>query len=395
MILYRHDLDRALFDIATKGAVFQRNYAKLIRNKSYYTLEEGDYKLPIGEDSPLNTLVTETSYVFVAGGKATIFDKTEIHGDEFIAFVTGGASIEELSKETCTHCGCSITGRSYPTPVRPYEGRICTSCMKAYDNIAIKQYTFKPEPVFYGESKDGLYLGTEIEIQVTSQYRDSDEDEDEDCDENDNAIHHARGVSKVSKGFAYCKSDASIGGGFEVVTHPFTLAMEKRNGMLKSIFEYLNSSEDMGAGQEDNVTSCGIHFHVSQKAVSKVARERIIKFFTSNPEFILKVSKRRSMSRLNEYSSLVTLDSEGQTRAIVDHIPVDSSHYSAIHVTDNTIEFRIFNSTRRYDYFIGYVQFIYGLIQFFSKRDGTVADFMRFMKKYEQFTKNYGEKVCA
>lgn len=395
MVLYRHEMGDEKFSIKSKGEVFERNYRKFYSGKTYYSLEEGGASINVPSDSGLFGVVSSTSCVFISVGRATIFDVTELQGHEFISFITGGKTEKELSRDKCSQCGEYIVGKSFQKPISPYNGRICTCCMKSYDKIAIKQYTFKPEPVFYGESKSGLYLGAEIEVQVQSKGRDYDEDEDDDDDNDDNSAYHARGVAKACNGFAYCKSDASIGGGFEVVTHPFTLAMENRHGMLKTIFEYLNSSNDMGAGKEDGVATCGIHFHVSQKAVSKVARERIIRFFVDNPEFILKVSKRRSMSRLNEYSSLETLGGVRQTQAIVEHKPSDSSHYSAIHVTDNTIEFRIFNSTRKYNFFIGYVQFIYGLIQFFSVNDGDVTQFMNFMKKYDQFTKNYGDQVCA
>lgn len=40
----------------------------------------------------------------------------------------------------------------------------CEDCYDEYDTSYIEEYGYKPYPEFYGESKDGLYLGVELEV---------------------------------------------------------------------------------------------------------------------------------------------------------------------------------------------------------------------------------------
>ena len=82
----------------------------------------------------------------------------------------------------------------------------CASCYDELDT-EIEEYSFKPEPMFYGDGT--RFFGVELEIDAGGK------DEE-----------NARKIKEISNRHGehiYCKSDGSLDDGFEIVTHPMSL----------------------------------------------------------------------------------------------------------------------------------------------------------------------------
>ena len=86
---------------------------------------------------------------------------------------------------------------------RPY----CNSCYLRLPGDSIRDYSYKPEPIFYGEG--ARYFGVELEI-----------DDGGELSGNAQSIMSA---ANQSSPLIYCKHDGSLDDGFEIVTHPMTL----------------------------------------------------------------------------------------------------------------------------------------------------------------------------
>ena len=79
----------------------------------------------------------------------------------------------------------------------------CRECFEKLNNFAIKNYSYKPEPIFYGSGP--LYLGVELEI-------------DKGGEEDSNA-QKLLDIANENDERIYCKHDGSINDGFEIVSH--------------------------------------------------------------------------------------------------------------------------------------------------------------------------------
>lgn len=112
-----------------------------------------------------------------------------------------------------------------------------------YESI-IHDYTYKPDPIFYGEGK--LYVGLELEVSWP------------DISEGSEWIK-----SYVERSdFWYAKSDSTVDSGFELVTHPMTLDYGRRH------FPYGAIETALRGGAEPDNDSCGTHIHVSRSGLS-------------------------------------------------------------------------------------------------------------------------------
>ncbi len=78
----------------------------------------------------------------------------------------------------------------------------CSECYHKITNRAIKNYSYKPETIFYGEGN--LFYGIELEIDKGGEY-----------DENAQKIID---IANKDAERIYCKHDGSIDSGFEIVS---------------------------------------------------------------------------------------------------------------------------------------------------------------------------------
>jgi hypothetical protein len=152
----------------------------------------------------------------------------------------------------------------------------CQDCSHLLDEKAtafrIHGHSYKPNyHRFYGESKDCLYFGMELEVEaLKGRKRDAAYKITQDCPE------------------VYVVHDGSINYGFEIVTHPMT-------------FDYFNTKFNLDAIEAMGTNklccswrkTCGIHFHVSKSAFTPMHQYRFIKFLYMNQEFCEIIGQRK------------------------------------------------------------------------------------------------------
>lgn len=148
-------------------------------------------------------------------------------------------------------------------------------------NDSIKSYSYKPDPIFIGESKSGLYMGWELEADCPSYDRDE-------C---------ADYASPILEGIAYIKEDSSVQRGLEIVTHPIAHNKVRELSVYWDTIEELRSTYGMRSW--DSELSCGLHIHLSRRGFSGVAHiHKFMRLIYGNAELMAKFAGRTS-----QYSS--------------------------------------------------------------------------------------------
>ena len=242
---------------------------------------------------------------------------------------------------------CSICGQSLEEDEVYYEpGSDDPLCYDCYNertrDRAIRDYSYKPEPVFYGEGT--RFFGVELEI-------------DEGGETNKNAQTILR-IANRNADHAYCKHDGSLDDGFEIVTHPMTIDYHMNNMPWSAV---LNRAKEMGYLSHQAGT-CGLHIHVNRTAFGKTEVEqdevvaRILYFFEKNWEELLKFS-RRTHKQLKQWAARYGL--KEHPKDILKCAKGDRERYTCVNLTNyHTIEFRIFRGTLKLNTLLATLQLI-------------------------------------
>ena len=256
----------------------------------------------------------------------------------------------------CQHCyedhyySCDCCGRTILQSDAYYDSNddndeypLCYTCYSSRGK-AIQDYYYKPEPLFRGDGP--RYFGVELEIDGAG------EDGKSACEIME--IANSNGLENL-----YCKHDGSLDDGFEMVTHPMTLDYHMREMPWKKI---LHSAVQMGYTSHQAGT-CGLHVHVNRNAFGETEWEqdaviaRILFFFEKNWEELLKFS-RRTQSQLNHWAARYGY--KDQPKELLDHAKKgNAGRYTSVNLTNaDTIEFRIFRGTLKYNTLIATLQLL-------------------------------------
>ena len=246
---------------------------------------------------------------------------------------------------SCDHCGRIIhqDDAYYARDDEDDEYPLCYTCYSSRGK-AIQDYYYKPEPLFRGDGP--RYFGVELEIDGAG------EDGENACEIME--IANSSGLENL-----YCKHDGSLDDGFEMVTHPMTLDYHRNEMPWKEI---LHSAVQMGYTSHQAGT-CGLHVHVNRNAFGETEREqdaviaRILFFFEKNWEELLKFS-RRTQSQLNHWAARYGY--KDQPKELLDHAKKgNAGRYTSVNLTNaDTIEFRIFRGTLKYNTLIATLQLL-------------------------------------
>lgn len=257
----------------------------------------------------------------------------------------------------CQHCydrwyqSCSCCGRILHEDDVYYRSRdddepLCLSCYnREQDHRTIQEYYYKPEPLFRGDGP--RYFGVELEI-------------DEAGEDNDSA----RRIMEIANGNGlenlYCKHDGSLDDGFELVTHPMTLEYHRNEMPWAKVLQ-----EAIRLGYTSHqTTTCGLHVHVNRDAfgISEAEQDaviaRILYFFEKNWEELLKFS-RRTPRQLEHWAARYGY--KDQPKELLDHAKkgCHGGRYTSVNLTNaDTIEFRIFRGTLKYNTLIATLQLV-------------------------------------
>lgn len=240
----------------------------------------------------------------------------------------------------CHECDALI----HNNDVYEYEGNYY--CHECYDEIsegdAISEYGYKPDPIFYGTGS--RYFGVELEIDIGGK-------------DNDNA-QTLLDIANVDHEHIYIKSDGSLNDGMEIVTHPMSLEYHQNfcwNELMKKAvsMEY----------RSHQINTCGLHIHVNRASLGQNSEEqeevisRILYFVEHHWNEMLKFL-RRSEYTMNRWAARYGYESS--PKAILDKAKKGNcGRYAAVNLCNyNTIEFRMFRGTLKYNTLIAALQIV-------------------------------------
>ena len=247
---------------------------------------------------------------------------------------------------TCERCERVIRAEDARYADEDEEDPLCEDCY-AHEakRQAIKDYYYKPEPIFYG--KGPRFFGVELEI-----------------DEAGELGSNARQLLDIANGNGldrlYCKHDGSLSSGFELVTHPMSLVYHTKEMPWAEI---LHSAVEMGY-ESHRARTCGLHIHVSRQAFGNTEEEqdaaiaRVLYFFERH-WFELLLFSRRTQRQQAPWAARYGY--QGHPKDILEHAKkgCHAGWYTCVNLQPcETTEFRIFRGTLKYNTFLATLQLV-------------------------------------
>ena len=246
---------------------------------------------------------------------------------------------------SCSRCGCIIHESDARYAHGNDEDPLCENCYtRHHASSTIHDYYYRPDPIFYGDGP--LYMGVELEIDGAGE-------------SDANARRLLNAVNDENE-YIYCKHDGSLDDGYEIVTHPMTLAFHQNEMPWKTI---LQESIDMGYSSHQART-CGLHVHVNRDAFGATDAEqesciaRLLYIFEKFWDELLKFS-RRTPRQLERWASRYGY--REQPKEILDHAKkgYGNGRYTCINLQNEaTVEFRMFRGTLKYNTVIATLQLV-------------------------------------
>ena len=246
----------------------------------------------------------------------------------------------------CERCGRLVNNDDLYYLADEDDYGYCYDCYQGMISKPIKNYGYKPTPIFYGDGP--LYLGIELEI-------------DKGSESEENAQIFLDYINK-GKELLYIKRDGSISNGMEWVFHPMSLDYALNSVDFKGLFE---KAVSMGYRSHQTQT-CGLHIHVNRTAFGKTYDEqeeviaRIVFFVEKHWCELVKFS-RRTTENLNrwaaKYATISPTTEETYQKAKSKHL----GRYTAVNLEtyeQQTVELRLFRGTLRYKTFVATLQLV-------------------------------------
>lgn len=249
----------------------------------------------------------------------------------------------EYSYTHCEDCNCLLHNDD-----ARYEDdsdyAYCEDCYQKLQEKAIKNYNFKPEPIFFGSGN--LFYGVELEVDKGGEY-----------EENAQILLN---IANKNEERIYCKHDGSLNDGFEIVSHPMSLDYHINN---MNWLEILEKATDMNYCSH-NTSTCGLHIHCSRSAFGADYDEqeraigRLVFFFERHWGEMVKLSRRTADNLehwASRYATISSTTEETYKKAKNKHM----GRYVAVNLQNyNTIEIRLFRGSLRYKTFISALQLV-------------------------------------
>ena len=222
------------------------------------------------------------------------------------------------------------------------NGYFCHECyQRIRKNAAIHEYSYKPTPIFYGDSN--RYFGVELEIDGAGK--------------DDEYAEELLDIANMREEHIYIKTDGSLDDGMELVSYPMSLEYHKEF-CWEDIMHYA-----VRLGYRSHQTStCGLHIHVNRDSLASDREEqdevisRILYFVEHHWNELLKFS-RRSEYAMNRWAARYGY--ENSPKAIMDKAKKNYGRYVAVNLCNyHTIEFRLFRGTLKYNTLIATLELV-------------------------------------
>lgn len=237
--------------------------------------------------------------------------------------------------------GSSISGLNY-TPTT-------TKYIKHY-NYVPEKFNFHHTELDYNETCVNLYMGVELEI-----------DNGGESDDNAKFIQEYLGEDNC-----YIMHDGSLAKGLEITTHPCSLNYHKSlpyEGLFKEL-----SNKDY---KSHETKTCGLHVHVNRNFFGEDATlqdlciTKVLYLLEKHWDNI-KVIARRDSSRfaerffMKDNESLFTL--LAKAKGEYGHMYSNAKYQIVNLLHKDTVEFRLFKGTLKYETFIATLEFVRNLV---------------------------------
>lgn len=246
---------------------------------------------------------------------------------------------------SCSRCGRLMQNEDAIYHDDTYDYPLCCECdSHSRRGYAIQDYYYKPKPIFRGCGN--RFFGVELEV-----------DEGGESDRSASAVME---IANYDVDNLYCKHDGSLDDGFELVTHPMTLDYHMGDMPWEKCLDKLKS---MGYLSHQAGT-CGLHIHVNRNTFGDTEEKqeeviaRILYFFEKHWDELLKFS-RRTVRQLERWAARYGY--KDHPKDILDHAKKYESgtRYTCINLqNENTIEFRMFRGTLKYNTVIATLQLV-------------------------------------
>ena len=242
---------------------------------------------------------------------------------------------------TCERCGRLILNEDAYYRDEDDDIAFCRNCYQ--ENIHIFGYSYKPDPIFYGDGS--RYFGLELEVDCGGEL-------------SSNAKKILDIANDDSAWRIYCKHDGSLEAGFEIVSNPMTLDYHKNQMPWQAVLQKL---KDMGYRSHQTNTA-GLHVHVNRDSLGDTYDEqedtiaRLLYLVEKFWEELVKFS-RRSISQLDRWAARYGL--KESPKDILKTAKGGYGRYTCINLcNENTIEFRICQGTLKYNTIIATLQLL-------------------------------------
>lgn len=280
----------------------------------------------------------------------------------------------------------------------------CDECFKQLHCSVDGYHHPKIETTFLKERGENtkLYFGIELELNLDNYgYSNS---------------HHREAIFYIRKNFKHLKlnfeEDGSIGDGFEIVSQPMTYKYIKAHQEdFKKILEYLTSK----GYRSHNTGICGLHVHVSRDFLGDDVDEvkntiDKITLFVETYYNNMKLFARRGNSNYCNYitplfkeyfgtsvlptedylkSSKMLEDLKSKTTRYATH---SNSRYFVINTTNtNTLEYRMFKGTLKYETFMATLEFVNNLTNVCKENMVSKISWAKVINYGGDFIKSYNE----
>ena len=278
--------------------------------------------------------------------------------------------LEDIGVYWCE--GCCSDNANWCDSCEVYNRDECENC----DGVGrlINQYSYKPAPVFYGEDKNKLHFGIELEMEI----RDN------------NLEDSASYVMEMLGDFTYLKEDSSInsGGyrGFEMVSHPATLGYFSTNTNLWTTLDYLRK---VHTARSWDSKSCGLHIHISRAGFKSGAHtHRFLSLIYKNSDKMMKLGGRSSTyAKFNDVYKYDEYDRPYFTLAHKVAHPSNAmtERYSAVNTqNEHTLELRFFRGTMNPSGVLSAIQLAHATVEY--TRNLTLSDVKMGALSWEWFS---------
>ncbi|MCD8158152.1 MAG: amidoligase family protein [Clostridiales bacterium] len=254
----------------------------------------------------------------------------------------------------CAECDCLVS--SDKLYVDEDGNYLCCDCWERLEgNTSIHKYLYKPEPIFHKENKEKgnlRFFGVEIETDRRSSV--SNETAEETA-----KILLAEANNSGAEDKFYLKIDQSLKYGFELVSHPMTLAYHLNSMPWKTIMTSLLEKGYISNSSE----TCGLHIHVNKSSLGDTEEEQnevisnILLFVENNWDKILKFSRRTEI-QMNRWAARYGIKEHGRLKEIAKD-KNSENRYTCVNLQNrDTVEFRMFKGTLNYTVFAAALQLV-------------------------------------